>query len=448
MLKKIFSIIFAFFICAVGILSPMSASAYEVTSFDITAKAGMLVSLDTGEMLYQNNIDDRVYPASVTAVMTAIIMLESEKFNPAGKVTMTEDILDMVLGTGCAVSHTKAGEEFTQLDLLHFVLLAAYGDAIYLAAEFYGGSVESFVDMMNDKAQELGLSGTRFKNPIGLHDDGHYTTVRDIYTLSAYALQNSLFKEVCGTNRYAMAATNLSEARTVSTTNFLLDTTTNYYYQYASGIKTGYTDEAGRCVVSTASYNGYNYMCILMGCPSGGDKRYEFIESAELYRWAFLNFSFKEVANSSEPVCEMPVELSFDTDFVPLYFKEPFVTVLPNEADESTIVVKPKLSGDSADAPIKKGDVLGKADIIYAEQVIGTAELVAGTDIAANGLLVVGRYIKNIFTSVYMKILLTVVIIGVVIFVILCIRLNMARLKKRRVRYIPYKEEEKNHHEK
>lgn len=446
--KKIFSTIFIFFLTIFCILPSLSASAYEVTGFEIKAKAGTLVSLDTDEILYENNIDQKVYPASITKIMTTILMLESEKYDPQGKITMTKSALDLVLGTGSSVSYIKEGEEFTQLDLVYLVLMSSYGDCTYLAAEFYAGSVENFVALMNQKAAELGLKNTHYQNPVGLHDENNYTTVRDIYTLTKYALQNETFKTVCETHRYPMPATNMSGERTLVTTNFLQDANTNYYYPYAKGVKTGYTDEAGRCLVSTASFGNYNYMCILMGCPPKADRRYEFLESAELYRWAFNNFSFKEIASSTEPVCEMPVELSLETDFVPLHFKNKFVSVLPNEADESTIVIKPHLNSESTEAPIKKGEVLGKADVIFAEKVIGTVDLVAGADIKASKILIVVKYIKNVFTSIYMKLIIAIAVIAVLIFIILCIRLNIARLKKRKVRYIPYGKREKHNHEK
>ena len=188
MLKKTFSIIFICFLIFLCVFSPITASAYEVTSFEITAKAGMLVSLDTGEMLYENNIDNKVYPASIAKIMTALLMIESDKWNPDAKVTITKDVLDMVLGTGLAVSLLEEGEEFTQLDMLYMVLVSSFGDITYLAAITYGETVENFVDMMNQKAQELGLSGTHYSNPVGLHEEGTYTTVRDIYTLAKHAI--------------------------------------------------------------------------------------------------------------------------------------------------------------------------------------------------------------------------------------------------------------------
>ena len=445
--KKIFSIIFSVFLTISCFILPFNVSAYEVTNVDRYENAGMLISLDTGEILYENNIDQKVFPASITKIMTTIIMLESEKYNPEGKITMTESALDLVLGTGSSVSYIKQGEEFTQLDLIYLVLLSSYGDCTYLAAEYYGGSVENFVTMMNDKAIELGLTGTHYQNPVGLHDEENYTTVRDIYTLTKYALQNETFKTVCETARYTMPATNMRGERTLVTTNNLQDPNTTYYYRgRAKGVKTGFTDEAGRCLVSTATYNGYNYMCILMGCPPKEKKH--FSESIALYNWAFNNFSFKEIASSTEPVCEMPVELSLETDFVPLHFKKSFVSVLPNEADDSTIVIEPHLNSESVEAPIKKGDVLGTADVIYAEKVIGTVDLVAGADIEASGILVAVKYIKSVFTSIYMKLIVIIAVIVIIIFIILCIRLNMARLKKRKVKYIPYEKKEKHTHEK
>lgn len=448
MLKKLFSIIFTVILVFLLVLTPLTVSAYEITGFDITAKAGMLVSMDTDEILYSNNIDQKMYPASLTKIMTVTLMLESEKYDPAGKIAMTKEVQKLILGTGSAVSNFQIGEEITQLDLVYTVLMSSFGDCAYLAAIYYGGSVEGFVAMMNEKAAELGLTGTHYSNPVGLHEEENYTTARDVYILMSYALKNETFKTVCGASRYTIEATNMSDKRTLSTTNFLLDNTTNYYYQYAKGGKTGYTDEAGRCLVSFATYNGYNYMCVLMNCPPNADKRYEFIESAELYRWAFNNFSFKEVANSTDPVCEMPVELSLDTDFVSLYFEKPFVTVLPNEADDSTIVVKPHLKSESVEAPVKKGEVLGTAEVIYAEQVIGTVNLVAGDSVKESKLLIALKYIKSFFGSVYMKVVYVLIALAVVIFILMIIRLNMARIRKRRVKYIPYgkKKGDRNEH--
>ncbi|MBO5358443.1 MAG: D-alanyl-D-alanine carboxypeptidase [Clostridia bacterium] len=441
--KKLFSIFFICFLIITSVFVPISASAYEVTSFEITAEAGMLISLDTGEVLWEKNPDKKMYPASITKIMTAILMVESDLWNPEAKVTLTKAALDKTLGTGLAVSLLKEGEEFTQLDLLYMVLLSSFGDCAYLAADVYGGSLEGFVEMMNDKAKELGLNGTHYSNPVGLHEEETYTTARDTYNLCVYAKKHDIITEICGKSRYKLVTTK-GTTRTLSTTNFLLDQTTNYYYQYASGFKTGYTGAAGRCLVSTASHNGYNYMCILLKCPNRPNiKRYEFVESRELYRWAFNNFSFREIAKSNEPVCEIPVEMSLETDFLPLYFEKPFISVLPNEADDSTIIIKTYFENETAVAPIKKGDVLGYAEVVYAEKVIGTVDLIAGQDVKVSGLLQFWELVKDIFTSKYMKAVYIIIAAVIVGFILVMIKLNWPR-KRRRVKYIPYKERDLN----
>lgn len=437
MLKKIFS---AFLIICLILSSVTTVSAYEPSGIEITAKAAILVSLDTGEVLFEKNADEKVYPASITKIMTTLLILENEKYNPEAKIAMTQDVLDLISGTGSSVSLLKAGEEVSQLDLVYMVLMASYGDCALLAALYYGGSIENFVNMMNTKASELGLSGTHYENPIGLHHEQNYTTARDTYTLTATALQNETFKEVCSSTRHTVK-TSMSGERTISTTNFLQDNTTNYYYQYAKGVKTGYTDEAGRCLVSTASYNGYRYLCAVFGCPANEKKH--FIESKELYRWAFNNFEFKKVADNSNPVAEIGVNLSLDTDFVSLYIEKSFVSVLPKDADDSTISIVTHLVGESVDAPIKKGDVLGTADIIYAEEVIGTVNLVSNEDVEKSTMLAALRAIKNFFASSYMKVVYVIIAAAILIFIIAVIKMNSKGSKKRKIKYVPYDKDEK-----
>ncbi len=441
MTKKFLCLIFA--ILTVFTVFCVPAQGFEPTGFEINAKNALLVSLDTGEEIYSKGADTRVYPASITKIMTTILFLESKKFSPDMTLTMTEEVLDLISGTGSSVAGLKEGEIITGTDLIYLVLMASYGDCTYLGAIHFGGSVEGFVEMMNTKAAELGLDGTHYSNPVGLHDPETYTTARDTYKLTKYALENELFKEVCESTRYSMPATNMSKARTLSTTNFLHDSTTSYYYQYAKGVKTGYTDEAGRCLVSTASYNGYNYMCILFGCTPNAGKRFEFIDSAELYRWVFNNFRYKSIADTDNPVCEVSVDLSLETDFVSLYVEESFISVLPKNADDSTITIKPNIKDDFViDAPIKKGQVIANADIIYAEKVIGKVNLVSGENIKKSGLLSVWRSIKRAFSSIYMKLIYAAIGLLIIIFIISIIVMNSGRSKKRRVKYIPYDKNE------
>ncbi len=440
MVKKIITVflsILIIFSCSIPVF------AFEPSGFSVNAKTALLVSMDTDEVLYAKNENAKVYPASITKIMTVILMLESDIYDENAKVAMTKEVQKLISGTDSSVSNLKIGEEVTHLDLVYMVLMSSFGDCAYLAAITFGGSVDGFVDMMNQKAQKLGLKGTHYTTPVGLHEIGNYTTAHDTYKLATYALKNPTFKKGCESTRYTVPATNMSGSRTISTTNFLQDNTTNYYYSYAKGVKTGYTDEAGRCLVSTASYNGYNYMCILFGCTPNAGTRYEFVDSKNLYRWAFNNFAFKNIADDENPVCEVPVELSLQTDFISLYVQKSFISVLPKDADASTITIKPHTKAKSIDAPIKKGDVLGTADIIYAEKVIGTVNLVSGENVKRSNILFVWRGIKNVFSSIYMKIIYVVAAIVVLVFIIAVIKMNSKRANKRKVKYIPYDENRK-----
>ena len=445
MIKKIISLNLIIFL----ILLPFSGVfAFEPTGIEITAKSAMLVSLDTGEVIYSKAENEKVYPASITKIMVVTLMLESPLFSPDKKIAMTKEAHDMVLGTGSVTSNLQIGEEISELDLVYYVLMSSCGDCAYLAAMKYGETVDNFVKMMNDKAEELGLKGTHYQNPVGLHNEQNYTTAKDTYTLTCYALKNETFKTVCETARYTVPATNMHSARTLSTTNFLQDTSTNYYYVYAKGVKTGYTTEAGRCLVSTASYNGYNYICILFGCPNVEGKRYEFIESKELYRWAFNTFSFKKIADTDNPVCEIGVTLSMQTDFVSLYVEKSFVSVLPSDADDSTITVKPNYENKTVKAPVKKGQVLGTADVIYANKVIGTVNLVSHEDIDRSIMLTVINAIKTLFLSGYMKVVYVIILLIIISFVIKVWWLNKNKKSrsKRKIKYMPYNTSDKGKH--
>ena len=452
MIKKIVSVFFTILLIFTG---SFCAFAYEPNSFTVSAEAGILVSLDTGEVLFEKNIDKKMYPASLTKIMTVLIILESDRYNPTEKIAMRADVDKYITGTGSAVSHLNVGEEITQLDLVHYVLMSSAGDCAYLAALHYGDTVENFMQMMNDKAQSLGLTGTHYGNPVGLHDEETYTTVRDVRILAEYALKNETFKTVCSSSRYTVEPTNMSGKRVLSTTNFLQDTTTNYYYPYAKGVKTGFTNQAGRCLVSTASYDGYNYLCILMKCPNNGGTREEFVESKELYRWAFNNFEYKQVADTENPVAEVKVELNWDIDHIPVYIKDGFVTILPKDSDTSTIKIVPriKIEKTSLDAPVKKGDKICEADIIYAEKILGTVDLVAGATVEKSTFLGINfdelwRGIKSFFGSKAMIVIYCIIGAVVIIFICMVIYMNSGKTKKRKVKYIPYSEEKGNRNHK
>lgn len=284
-----FILIFAIFCCVI------SASAFQISGFELNAKGAMLISLDTDEVLYAKNADSKMYPASITKLLVAAVMLDNTQNLDTEIITYTNEANNAILGTGASVIGLKIGEELTARQALHCLLISSGGDVAYAIAHHYGGTTEHFMAMMNNKAAEIGMVNSSFGNPVGLHDDATYSTPRDVSILAKYVLKYDIILEITSLARYQLPATNMSGVRYLSTTNFLIDPATNYFYKYAKGLKTGFTDEAGRCVVSTASLDGYNYLCIIMNCNSKGGVRNEFIDSRNLYRWAFNNFEYKSV---------------------------------------------------------------------------------------------------------------------------------------------------------
>ena len=432
MKKTIIALILIF-----SLVFSLPANAYQINDYEMHHNAGMLISLDTGNVLYSKNADDRIYPASITLLMTALVLTDNISDLESTLIPYTSSANNQILGTGSVVLNLKVGEEITAKDALAALLIPACGDVAYAVAEYVGGDTDGFVDKMNAKAEALGMTKTHFTNPIGLHDDDHYSTADDIYKLASAAFENTTIKDMLSKTRYTVSATNMTDERTIITSNQLININSSAYYRYAVCGKTGFTDKAGRCLVSTASYNGYNYMAIVLGARTVGGVRYEFVDTANMYRWAFNNFQYKTVLDPSTPVTEAPVKLSADTDHIALCFEGGLKALLPKEANASTIDYKINLKSESFNAPIKKGEVLGTADIYYAEEKIGTLGLVASQDVKSSAILVLGNAAKEFFTSTFMIVIYIIVAVAAVIFGVHTLKLNSGKKKRREIKYIP-----------
>ncbi len=432
MKKKIFAIILILLL-----LFSVPVQAYQISGFELHSEAALLISLDTGDVLYSKNAEKKMYPASLTKIMSAIVTIENISDLENEEIPYTESANNKILGTGSVVLGLKIGEKMKAKDALHALLISSCGDVAYALAEYVGGTTQGFVDKMNDKCAELGLENTHFTNPVGLHDSNLYSTAKDIATMTQYALKYDIFKKIISSTSYKLSPTNMSKERTIISTNMMITPSSSVFYQYATGGKTGFTDEAGRCLMSTAQYEGYNYLAIVLNAKTIRGTRNEFIDSANLYRWAFTSFEYKTVLDSTTPVTEAPVKLSMETDFVSVCLEGGLKALLPKDADSSTIKIEPTLSKESFDAPIKQGEVLGTADIFYAEEKIGTLNLVASKDVRRSGLLAFLRTMKQIFTSPIMIVIYVIILLAAAIFICFTIRLNMNRKKRRKVKYKP-----------
>ncbi len=448
MIKKIFCIIFVVILTVSFAVVP--TSAYTPTNFEIDAEGAMLVNMDTGDILYQKNIHQKLYPASLTKLMTALVLYENTQDLDSETVTVSEYAIKSLEGTDSSTGGLKVDEVLTVRQMLYVLLMSSANEGANAIAEHVSGSIEAFCEKMNQKAQALGMTGTHYANAHGLHDPEHYTTVSDMYKLTTAILSVDVLKEVVYTTKYKLEATNKNKSRTITTTNFLLLNNNEkctaekykgqlYYYKYAKGIKTGYTDAAGRCLVTTASKNGYNYMCILMNSPvyeNGKKIRIEFGDTKALYEWAFNEFEYKTVLNTDEILDEVPVDLAWDTDYVSVVPETQLSAIVPKVADNSTISLDVTWYKESYDAPIKKGAVLGECNVVYAGEVLGTVNVVASQDVERSTLMYIGRGLGNFFSTVFghwaFYLILGIIAVLAVIFVISLFILNSPKHKRKR----------------
>lgn len=430
MVKKIFCLFFVFLLLFFVFCIP--AAAYTPTDFDVQSEFAYVASLDRGTVLFEKNADERAYPAALTNIMTAVVLCENVPDLQNTMVTVPQEAYTMLLGTGAAIIHLKPEEQLPANDLLHAIILTSAPDAAITIAYHVAGGIPAFLQMMNEKAKELGMDNTNFGNVTGLDDPNHYTTAADMYKLCAYAANITAIKEAAKLRRYTIPATNKSDRRVLSTTNYLIDSQTTYFYKHASGLKTGYTDNSGRCLVATASYEGYSYICVLMKAPNETGNRLEFTDAVNIFRWAFNDFTYKTVVSKDELIGEVGVELAWDVDFVPLYPKEDVSALIPKTADSSTVTIEYDFDiNKSIDAPIKKGQIIGKARVFYAGQELGEVEVVSGESVEKNGYLGFVRTLRNILHSTAFRVILLIIAGAILAFILFIWFINRKSRRRR-----------------
>ena len=430
----IFSLIFLF-----SSAIPAFCAIYTPDSID--AKAALLVNLDNGAVVTEKNVDLHMAPASITKIVTAIVVIENcddlEKV-----VTVQEEALRLLEGTNSSTAGLRVGEELTVRQLLYCLLTYSANDAANILAMEMSGDVKTFVAGMNAFVTALGCQDTHFVNPSGLDAEGHYTTARDLYTIYAYCLRNSLFADIVGTKVYELPADNKNdEARELRNTNSLFNEgIPDYYFEYARTGKTGTTDAAGRCLISTASYDGYNYLCVILGGEmkdyddDGVDENMAYIETKRLYKWAFDNLRLRQVADPNIAVGKIPVELGRRVDSVLFGPGESVSALVPAGVNAQSVLIEPGPdTPDTVMAPLHKGDVIGTASILYAGEPIAEVPIVVMEDVERSWFRYVGfvavRFVKDPVVQLF---LLVVLCILTPLFILLFVVFPGARKRRRR----------------
>lgn len=425
---------------------PVCASASFNSLLETESEIVLLVNTDSETVIFDKNADKRTAPASLTKIITCMLVLENCP-DLSVQVTCKRECLDGLYAQNAATAGIVAGESLSIKNLLYCLMLPSAADAANILADYVGGSIDNFVVMMNDFVAKLGCKNTKFVNPHGLDTNPNgYTTANDLYKITKYALQNSTFKEITSTTRYDIEPTEkYPYTRYLHNTNKMMNPgIPDYYHKSVSGVKTGTTEKAGRCVITTASQDGYNYMLIVMGAPQydidndNVEENVAFTESKKIYNWAFDNIELTKITNTTDVVTVVDVKYNSKTDHLRLLPAEELSALVPLGTESGSLIIRPieNETPKEVKAPVKKGDVIGKAEILYGENVVATVDLVAAEDVDLNIFLLIFGVIKDIFSTTIFKILFAIVAVLLIIYILLIIRKNRIKAKRNKIRMI------------
>lgn len=416
----------------------------------LNASSALLVGLGTDPeddlLLIGKNETTLRSPAALVRLMVGICAMDliGEQKLDLDKDTGTyhSGCFDLIAGSGVSVLELSLGAKLTLRDLLTASMIQTAGDAVVTLAVALAGSHAAFVQRMNETAQSLGCTQTSFSNVTGLEGGNQYTSCVDLYRIMRRALSYPELKTMMGLTEYTVRPVSGGNPMTLYNTNELIRASSpNYSAECVAG-RTGYTSESGRCIVSVAQQNGYEYMAVVLGCPdknAAGAGGLQYDDSRALYKWAFQNLTYTTLVAKGAVVTRVPVSLSFAADSVTLVAAEDAAAVLPNDLDVQTIR-RVVLCNGSEEAPIEKGKVYGKLELyLNLDRKIGEVDLVASEGVERSQALYIWKQVSVFFASPWFYIALGSLLILLFGYMLLNILHNRNRRKNNRRRVRIYK---------
>ena len=414
---------------------------------DIIAEGAVLLDLDTAKVMYSHNMNDKFYPASTTKILTALLAIE---YGDLDDIVIVSEEANLVERDG-TIAGLDLHEEIELEKLIYGLMLpsgndAAYTIAVYVSRKVTGDpdmpmqeALEYFNDLMNKRAKDAGAKNSHFSNPHGYHSDDHYTTPYDIAMIAREAMQYDFFRKVISTRMYTMEDWNgfdkddptKKEIRYWKNTNRLIDDRdTQFYYPYATGIKTGYTSNAGQCLVSSAQKGSLHLISVVYKCNSREGK---WTDSTELFEFGFETFTSKVIAQKGEiiDIANVANHSSDDNGVVGLIAKEGFKTVIKKSDIDK--LQKKILAQPDIQAPLKKGQVLGQVSYEIDGTTIFKTDLIASRDIKEKTLLnpnIINNNSDSNSPKLQFKNIKDILIVCIIVGLFLVVLINI--LKRRR----------------
>ena len=422
-MKKFCAILFSFVLVLI-IALPVAAEGESSTLADnapsLTAPAAYVVNLDTNIVVYEKNSETQFSAASLTKLMTTLLLLENYQ-DQLDSISLTAPsyVYDLIWeqSTNASSADIRRGETQSLRNLLYAMLLPSGNEAAYIVADYMGGgSIDNFVAMMNDEAKAVGCTGTTFVDPCGLNPN-NITTARDAYLILRALTAYDVFSTVVGTPSYDMGTNDrytTPGTYIIQTTDKLI-TNSSYHRDYTKGGKTGSLGE-WQNFAGWHSQDGESYISILLNVPYDADPegmRPALVETATIMDWVFDTYTIAPALDTTQPITEVRVAYSTQADTVMLYPADNMMTLLPREGG-AALTEQVFNVPDQLPAPIKQGDIVGTVTLTIEGETIGTADLIAGSDVSRNQLLYTISRVSLFFSSTYFKVvvILTMLVIG------------------------------------
>ena len=449
MLKRKLTAVTVALTLLVGLLAagaaPAAAAGYALPEDTVLyAPAAILVNLagnpDQDMVIYEKEADTVHAPGSM--MRYAVLAYALQRVQEQGldidtaTGTYTKDLFNRyVAGTGVPTANMNFGEEWTLRDLLAVSFMQSASDAVTVLAQAVDGSVTAFIDGMNAMVEELGCDYTHFANLTGLDSLSQYTTARDMYRIVRYCQSFSVFEDIAVAYQVKVKPVKGGTERTIVSSNSLLQPSSTHRYTAIVHSRTGLSEHEGRTCASVARDAGYEYLVVVLGCAEKNDKGetgLHYRDTKTLFKWAFSRFEYKTVLGKSEILASVPLDLAWNTDHINLVPASEIATVVDSKLDLTQVIRKITVNTQRVEAPVEKGQVLGKVElIINVDQKIGEVDLVAGDTIARSGILLVWSRVAGFFTSIWFWLGLGVLILLVIGYVILNIVYNRRRRRQR-----------------
>ena len=422
-MKKFCAILFSFVLVLI-IALPVAAEGESSTLADnapsLTAPAAYVVNLDTNIVVYEKNSETPLSAASLTKLMTTLLLLENYQ-DQLDSISLTAPsyVYDLIWeqSTNASSADIRRGETQSLRNLLYAMRLPSGNEAAYIVADYMGGgSIDNFVAMMNDEAKAVGCTGTTFVDPCGLNPN-NITTARDAYLILRALTAYDVFSTVVGTPSYDMGTNDrytTPGTYIIQTTDKLI-TNSSYHRDYTKGGKTGSLGE-WQNFAGWHSQDGESYISILLNVPYDADPegmRPALVETATIMDWVFDTYTIAPALDTTQPITEVRVAYSTQADTVMLYPADNMMTLLPREGG-AALTEQVFNVPDQLPAPIKQGDIVGTVTLTIEGETIGTADLIAGSDVSRNQLLYTISRVSLFFSSTYFKVvvILTLLVIG------------------------------------